>query len=231
MANVLEGKKIAVYCAASDLIDKKFLKQGYELGKAIAENGAALVWGGGSTGIMGEVAQGCADNGGTTIGVAPHFIEKFESIFPGTIIIKTEDMAQRKAVMENNSDAFVIAPGGAGTMDEFFQIMCLRQLGQQDKPIIIYNPDGFYDKMIEWMKDAHDKSFIRNNLDEVFHVANSIDGVFQYLKEDLVHEREPVTKEQSLDDILSNASYIAAVEKSQNPQKSHEFSEPDIENP
>lgn len=177
----LVGKKIAVYCAASDQIDKLYIDEGYKLGKAIADYGASLVWGAGSTGVMGAVARGCADNNGNTIGVAPHFMKDFEPLFNCSTLIQTEDMSERKNIMEEQADAFVIASGGSGTMDEFFQIMCLKQLKRHNKPIILLNTKGIYNGLVSWLGDLCVRRFIRENLRDLIIVAETVESVMDDL--------------------------------------------------
>lgn len=177
----LAGKKIAVYCAASDQIDNLYINEGYELGKAIANYGASLVWGAGSTGIMGAVAQGCADYRGKTIGVAPYFMKDFEPLFPCTTLIQTDDMSERKNIMESEADAFVVAPGGSGTMDELFQILCLKQLKRHNKPIVLLNTNGLYNGLVAWLGDLCARRFIREDLKDLIIVAETVESAMKDL--------------------------------------------------
>lgn len=177
----LKEKKIAVYCAASDEIDNLYIEEGYNLGKAIANNGAALVWGAGSTGVMGAVARGCSDFRGKTIGVAPHFMKDFEPLFKCSVLIQTDDMSERKNIMEAEADAFIIAPGGSGTMDELFQVLCLKQLKRHEKPIILLNTNGFYNGLVAWLGDLCARRFIREDLKDLLIVAETIDSAMAAL--------------------------------------------------
>lgn len=178
---ILKGKRIAVYCAASDQIDNVYIEEGYNLGKAIALCGASLVWGAGSTGVMGSVAQGCADHHGKTIGVAPYFMKDFEPLFECSTLIQTNDMSERKNIMEEQAEAFIIAPGGSGTMDEFFQIMCLKQLKRHNKPIILLNTNGIYSGLVAWLGDLCARRFIREDLKDLIIVAETVDSAMKVL--------------------------------------------------
>ncbi len=162
--------KICIYGASSNAIDKSFLDAGELLGKAIAENNHAVVFGGGAAGLMGAVARGAHRKSGEIIGISPSFFNVDGVLFTDcTQMIYTETMRERKQLLEEMSDAFVITPGGIGTFDEFFEIYTLRQLGVHQKPIAIYNTNGYYDSLIDMLNNAIDKSFMPNtNMDLLF---------------------------------------------------------------
>ena len=140
---------ITLYGAASDRIDRVYIERVEELGRAMARRGHTMVFGGGSMGLMGAAARGMSAENGRIIGVAPHFMHTLEPLYDYcTELIHTETMADRKDIMEEKADAFIIVPGGIGTFDEFFQILTLKVLGRHKKPIILYNINGFWDNMI-----------------------------------------------------------------------------------
>ena len=116
---------------------------------------------------MGAVARGAHAKGGKTIGVCPSFFNVDGALFVDcSEMIYTETMRERKQLLEEMSDAFIVTPGGIGTFDEFFEIYTLRQLGVHRKPIVIYNTDGYYDSLIEMLNNAIDKKFMPNaNMD------------------------------------------------------------------
>lgn len=165
---------ICMYGAASDHIDAKYLEAAAELGREIAKRNCKLIYGGGATGLMGACAEGVLSNGGEVTGVVPTFMNGFEPIKREcTEIIRTETMSLRKEVMEENADAFVIAPGGIGTFDEFFQILTLTELGRSSKPIIVYNCHGFYDDTIAIIDKLIDMGFIRASVRTLFSVCQT----------------------------------------------------------
>ena len=130
--------KICVYGASSSTIDKSFIDAGEALGRAIAERGHAVVYGGGAEGMMGAAARGAKEKNGEIVGIAPSFFKVDGSLFDGcTEFIYTDNMRQRKELLETRSDAFIVTPGGAGTYDEFFEIFTLRQLSRHTKAIAI----------------------------------------------------------------------------------------------
>ena len=162
--------KICIYGASSDSIDKSFLDTGEFLGKAIANKNHTVVFGGGAAGLMGAVARGAHKAGGEIIGICPSFFNVDGALFDKcTKMIYTKTMRERKQLLDEMSDAFIITPGGIGTFDEFFEIYTLRQLGTHKKPIAIYNANGYYDSLIDMLKNAINKNFMpATNMDLLF---------------------------------------------------------------
>lgn len=172
---------ICLYGSGSRKIDSIYTDAAYELGCKIAENGHALVFGGGDTGMMGACAKGVHDNGGKSIGIAPEWIGNFEPLCEEcSKFIYVDSMDERKNKFLENSDAFIISPGGIGTLDEFFEIITLRKLKQHDKEIIIFNINHFYDTMIKMIDEMGDKGFLYKQ-EELFKVADTIDEIFEIL--------------------------------------------------
>jgi len=165
--------RVCIYAAASDNIDKKYVTAVEKLSEDLAKSGHSLIYGGGASGLMGAAARGFRKGNGEVIGVAPKFMDKFEPIFEDcTEIIRTETMAERKKIMEDGCDAFIIVPGGIGTLDEFFQVLTLRELERHNKDIIIYNIDDFYTKLVDYIEDGIERGFIRPSVREYYRVVN-----------------------------------------------------------
>lgn len=162
--------KICIYGASSNAIDKSFLDAGEQLGKAIAQNNHTVVFGGGAAGLMGAVARGAHSENGEIIGICPSFFNVDGALFTDcTEMIYTETMRERKQLLDEMSDAFVITPGGIGTFDEFFEIYTLRQLAVHQKPIVIFNTNGYYNPLIDMLNNAIDKAFMpATNMDLLF---------------------------------------------------------------
>lgn len=162
--------KICIYGASSNAIDQSFIDAGESLGKAIAKSGHSVVFGGGAAGLMGAVARGAYSEKGEIIGISPSFFNVDGILFDDcTQMIYTETMRERKQLLDEKSDAFVITPGGIGTFDEFFEIYTLRQLAKHKKPIAIYNTDGYYNPLIDMLNNAIDKKFMpKENIDFLF---------------------------------------------------------------
>ena len=178
--------KICVYGAASSLIDKSFIESGEELGRKIAQRGHGLVFGGGRNGMMGAAARGVRQENGYVLGISPAFFEEnnAEVSFPDcSEFIHTETMRERKQLLDEKSDAFIITPGGIGTFDEFFEILTLKQLGRHNKAIVIYNMNGFFDGMAKSLYKMVIDKFITNDCFELCKVVNSADEALDYIEQ------------------------------------------------
>ena len=177
--------KICVFGAASNEIDESYIKTTEEFGFLLAKRGHSLVFGAGGHGLMGACARGVKKAGGEITGVIPEFFkdENIELIYDKCdTLIYTETMAQRKSKMEDLADAFVIVPGGIGTFEEFFEVLTLKQLARHNKAIVIFNTGGYYDKMLEALKEAEEKDFIRPQTLELYEVLNDPDEIISYLE-------------------------------------------------
>ncbi len=175
--------KFCIYGASSNQIDSSFLTAGETLGAEIAQKGHIVVFGGGAAGLMGAVARGAHSVGGEIIGICPSFFNVDGALFPHcTDMIYTDTMRQRKQLLEEMADAFIITPGGIGTFDEFFEIYTLRQLGVHQKPIVIYNTNGYYDAMLDMLKCAIDKDFMpQTNMDLLF-ISDNPQTIIEHIK-------------------------------------------------
>lgn len=175
--------EICVYGASSSTIDKSYIEAGELLGALIAKRNHIVVYGGGAEGMMGAVARGARSENGEVIGIAPSFFKVDGSLYDDcTEFIYTETMRTRKKLLEDKSDAFLVTPGGIGTFDEFFEIITLRQLGQHLKPIAIYNINGYFDPMIEMMKNAIRQNFMTAANEELYFVSDDADAVLNYIE-------------------------------------------------
>ena len=175
---------ICVYGASSSKIDPGFIAGGEELGRKIAKRGHGLVFGGGGTGMMGAVARGCLEGGAPIVGVTPDFFEVDGVLFDHcTKIFRPQTMRQRKQMLETKSDGFLITPGGIGTFDEFFEILTLKQLGQHNKPIVVYNLLTYFDQMVNLMFVGMHEGFIREECAELYYVTQDADDALDYLEQ------------------------------------------------
>lgn len=174
---------ITLYGAASNNIDRVYFDKVEELGYEMAKRGHVMVFGAGSTGLMGAAARGVTRGCGKVVGVTPHFMHDLEPVYSHcTELINTDTMAERKDVMESRADAFVIVPGGIGTFDEFFQILTLKVLGRHNKPIILFNICGFFDNLISVIGTDMFKGFISKSVVGGFVSCETIDSVFETLE-------------------------------------------------
>lgn len=177
--------KICVYGAASPTIDKKYMAVVEEMGEILAKRGHSLVFGGGGNGLMGAAARGFKRGGAYIFGVIPKFFKEdtVEEIcdFCNELIMP-ETMRERKQIMEDNADAFIVVPGGIGTYEEFFEILTLKQLCRHNKPIAVYNISGYYDSLHEVMKQAIGKNFIRENCLELYKITKDLEDIIAYIE-------------------------------------------------
>lgn len=164
-----------VYGGASEKIADEHKKAVERLGEIIAENGFSLVYGAGATGCMGAVARGVKRAGGYVMGVTPHFIQTFEDIFDCDNTVKVDTMAERKTLMEKHADIFIIAPGGIGTMDEFFQVLTLKYLERETQPIVVLNLDGFYDGLMVLIESLIKNNAVYREVTSLFEVVTSVE--------------------------------------------------------
>lgn len=196
-------KKACVFCGSSFGKDESYAEQAFELGKKMAERNWGLVYGGGSTGLMGSVARGCATNGGYVHGIIPDALITRERVddkelnaklkegidnhdgstpipdskeYGKTTLVK--DMHTRKRLMGEESDFFVALPGGYGTLEELMEVTTWFQLNIHKKPIVIFNMNGFYDNFLKFISDCISSEFVSVKNGDILKVANSIDEVF-----------------------------------------------------
>lgn len=176
---------VCVYGAASSLIDESFINAGVELGKKMAQRNMGLVFGGGRNGMMGSVAKGVQEENGYILGISPAFFEESNaevSFKNCSEFIHTDTMRERKRLLEEKSDAFIITPGGIGTFDEFFEILTLKQLGRHNKAIAIYNINNFYDELANALYKMVQKHFITTDCIDLCKVCTSADEALDYIE-------------------------------------------------
>lgn len=179
--------RICVYGAASPTIDKKYIDITEEMGKEMVKRSHSLVFGGGGNGLMGAAARGVKSAGGKILGVIPRFFdaENIEAICDFCDeLLQPETMRERKQLMEENADAFIVVPGGIGTYEEFFEILTLKQLCRHQKPIAIYNIMGYYDSLFDVMNGAIKKNFIKENCLDLFKITDNLSELFDYIEND-----------------------------------------------
>jgi uncharacterized protein (TIGR00730 family) len=167
-------KKICVYCGSSDRIQQNYLDAAYEMGKTIADFGMTLIYGAGSTGMMGAVAAGAMDSSGEVWGVIPKIFDTPQLAHRGlTRFEVVEDMHVRKARMADLADAFIALPGGFGTFEELFEIVTWAQIGLHRKPIGLLNTSRYYDPLLAMIAHADAEGFIYTEHRQLFALAGT----------------------------------------------------------
>ena len=153
--------KICIYGAAQDEIPEIYLRRAEEFGHMLARRGHSLIFGGGAYGVMGAVARGVVSEGGEAVAVTPEFLNQGADLAPGcTQVIRTADLAERKRLFGELADAFVVLPGGIGTLDEYYEMYELASFGKLKKPVILYNMEGYYDLIDEMNRRFVEQGFL-----------------------------------------------------------------------
>lgn len=175
-------KRVAVYCGSSLGSKPIFSELTYNLGIALAVRKIELVYGGASVGLMGTIANGVLENGGRVIGVLPHFLAKKELEHHSlTELIMVDDMHERKAKMSDLADGFIALPGGFGTMEELFEMLTWAQLGLHNKPIALFNVDGFYDVFLCFMENMIKEGFLKPQYRSLVLVSADINDLLEQM--------------------------------------------------
>ena len=173
-------KSIAVFCGASLGNDEQIISTAYTLGQTLAQQEITLVYGAAKIGIMGQVAKGATDAKGQTIGVIPEFLKTKEIVNEGlSELVVTANMHDRKVIMYEKSDGFMIIPGGFGTMDELFEIATWGQLGLHTKPIGILNVNGYYDALITQCDTMVARGFLKQDNRDAIVIDTTIEGLLE----------------------------------------------------
>jgi hypothetical protein len=187
------SKTICVYCASSETVDKTYFSAAAKLGEAIATRDLRLVYGGGNRGLMGALAHAVHIHGGHTIAVIPQALHDLGLTYADADeIVITRNMRERKQTMEQRADGFIALPGGFGTLEEFLEVLTLRQLEYHAKPIVLLNTEGFYAPLLTLFDHFIDQHFVKVEHRELFHVADTADDALEYIER--YRPGDPVSK-------------------------------------
>ncbi len=178
------GKNVCVYCGSSEQADEIYKSAAIELGCLIGQNNLGLVYGGGRLGLMGIIASSALENGGKVVGFTTEHLDEREGAHPGlTELHIVDSMHTRKLKMSELADAFVILPGGFGTLDELFEIITWRQLNLHQKPIIILNINGYWQPLVGLINQIIQNKFARPEHGELITVLDTVDEVLGFVKD------------------------------------------------
>ncbi len=174
---------LCVFAGSQVGSEPQYAEQARQLGELLVENQMGLVYGGGSVGLMGEIADAVLDSGGKVIGVIPQFLATKELLHTGlTETVVTEDMHSRKAKMAELADAFIALPGGLGTFEELFEVITWAQLGVHQKPIGLLNVAGFYDPVLYLINHAIELGFVKQEHRDLLEAAESAEELLKLLR-------------------------------------------------
>jgi uncharacterized protein (TIGR00730 family) len=182
---------LCVYCGSGQGTDPAFVDAAQRFGKILAENEIRLVYGGGSTGLMGALASAVLDHGGEVTGIIPEFLTRRERPrrLPQELIVTT-DMHDRKWRMFERADGFVALPGGIGTLEEVVEQLTWAQLGRHKKPILIANINGYWDPLLELFAHMQAQDFIPPALRVDYLVADTVEDIVPKMREAARHVAE-----------------------------------------
>lgn len=179
----MQIKRVCVYCASSSSCAPEYHRAAHELGRLIAEAGITLVYGGGSKGSMGHLADGAISIGGRVIGVIPQFMSDLEWAHRGlSELVLTRDMHERKRLMIEEVDAVIALPGGCGTFEELFEAMAWKRLGIYGGPIIIVNTNDYYRPCIELLEKSIAERFMDQRHREMWTVVSNANEVLDAIR-------------------------------------------------
>lgn len=186
-------KNICVFSSSSDAVAPVYLEAAAELGKLLAQGGYTLVYGAGSVGLMGQMARAIHAHGGKIIGVIPEALKRKEvCYFQSDELIVTETMRQRKQAMDERADAFVIMPGGFGTLEEMFEILTAKQLHYHSRAIVFVNTNGFFDELLSLFERFYREAFAKSLYRDYYHVVATPAAALDYLQ----NYRPPVAQDK-----------------------------------
>jgi cytokinin riboside 5'-monophosphate phosphoribohydrolase len=174
--------RLCVYCASSNTISERYFAAARAIGEGIGRRGWTLIFGGGSVGLMGMVAEAVRSTGGSVIGIIPQaLLDREIGYLRADELIVTTTMRQRKQLMDDQAEAFVALPGGFGTLEELLEIMTLRQLAYHDKPIVIVNIDGYFDALLAQFERIFAEGFAHTRYQDLYRVVISSEDALDLL--------------------------------------------------
>src|SRR5579864_3947140 len=183
MTGMNKIKTVCVYCGSSPGTNPRFIEAAAAFGRILAENGIRLVYGGGSNGLMGAVANGVLDHGGSVTGIIPEFLNSRERMLTRVQeLVITPDMHERKRLMFERSDAFVALPGGIGTLEELVEQLTWKQLGRHSKPVLLADIDGFWEPLLALFTHMRSTQFIRPNMSVEILKAERVEDILPRLR-------------------------------------------------
>lgn len=173
------SRLLCVYCASSTRLDPKYYAAAEQIGRGMVEEGWGLIYGGGHAGLMGSVAKGVKANRGCVIGVIPDFMMERELAYrEADELVVVDTMRERKRIMASRADAFLALPGGVGTLEELSEVLTERYLNLSQKPVVLFNQDGFYDDLLRFFDRMVAENFKTAGQGKLFSVANTVDEIW-----------------------------------------------------
>ncbi len=191
------AKLLCVYCGSSRDLDPRYYAAAEAVGRAMVAHGWGLVYGGGNVGMMGSVARAVKDAGGHVVGVIPEFMKDRELAYhQADELITVVSMRERKRIMEERASAFLALPGGIGTLEELAEIMTLRYINRMNKPVVLFNQEGYYDDLLRFFGRMTRERFKSAGLQALLSVAARVEDVWPLLDGPGTFEADPIWREK-----------------------------------
>lgn len=170
-----DGKSVCLFCGSAEAVNPEYLATARAFGEATAKAGWRLVYGGGGVGLMGASARAAHEAGGRVLGVMPGFLRSRERLFDEVETLVVQSMHERKTIMYDQSDAFVVAPGGVGTLEEAIEVLSWKRLDLHAKPVVFLNINGFWDALLAVMEHSIEEGMTPPSFRQAWTVCNTVD--------------------------------------------------------
>ena len=170
-----DGKSVCLFCGSAEAVNPEYLATARAFGEGTAKAGWRLVYGGGGVGLMGASARAAHEAGGRVLGVMPGFLRSRERLFDEVETLVVQSMHERKTIMYDQSDAFVVAPGGVGTLEEAIEVLSWKRLDLHSKPVVFLNINGFWDALLAVMEHSIQEGMTPVSFRQAWTVCNTVD--------------------------------------------------------
>ncbi len=179
----MQVRTACVFCASSSALATPYIEASRQLGKMLAERQITLVYGGAYVGLMKVISDAVHAHGGTSVGIIPRLINDKKGSDPHlSELVLVDDMRTRKREMERRADAYIVLPGGVGTLDELYDAIVQKELGYHAKPIVIVNVNHYFDKWLDFFAEGVRQKFIKDLKQHLFHVVREVEEIFPFLE-------------------------------------------------
>jgi uncharacterized protein (TIGR00730 family) len=182
MNNDTPIRAVCVYCGSSNSASPAYLEAAALLGKTLADEGVKLVYGGGGVGLMGACARAAHEAGGRVLGIMPEFLRGREILFDDVETIVVQSMHERKQGLFENADAFIVLPGGIGTLEEVIELMSWRRMSLHAKPLVFYSPDGFWEPLFALLRHTVEEKLTPAELLGTWRAVDRIEDLLPALR-------------------------------------------------
>jgi len=176
-----EGRSVCIFCGSAEGGDPAYIQAARDFGSAVANAGWRLVYGGGGVGLMGASARSAHEAGGRVLGIMPAFLRSRERLFDEVETVVVTSMHERKTLMYDHSDAFLVAPGGVGTLEEAIELLSWKRLDLHTKPIVFLNIGGFWDTLFAMMEHSVASGFTPATFLQAWQVADTVEAAITLL--------------------------------------------------